>query len=126
VYKEPSEYPSYLSPKTPVAIDLMKKEEYDRKLNVINALYKKGSINQTQMTNRIAALEKEAHKIDDIGNNPLMYTKALEYCGKYFNSALKDRYKDIIKIKNEQEKRDLVNDILTEAKEMTTQEFSSE
>jgi len=124
VYKEPSNFPSYINPKMPVFANEIKEKEYKDKLDVIDKLYKRGSITKEGMENRIGALEKESAKIDDIGNDKVLYTKALETCGELFKRGLQDNYDAIKDMPNDADKRKEVDEILKEAKRLTKAQFA--
>jgi len=124
VYKEPSNYPSYLNPKTPIFANEIKEKEYKSKLDVIDKMYKKGSITEGGMLNRVDALEKESAKIDDIGNDKVLYTKALETCGDLFKRGLQDNYDAIKNMPNDADRRKEVDEILKEAKRLTKAQFA--
>jgi len=124
VYKEPSNYPSYINPKMPVFANEIKEKEYKDKLDVIDKLHKKGSITKEGMENRIDALEKESAKIDDIGNDKVLYTKALETCGELFKRGLQDNYDAIKNMPNDADRRKEVDEILKEAKRLTKAQFA--
>jgi len=124
VYKEPSNYPSYFDPKTPIFANEIKEKEYQDKLSKINKLYKDGSITEDGMLNRVDALEKESAKIDDIGNDKVLYTKALETCGELFKRGLQDNYDAIKNMPNDADRRKEVDEILNEAKRLTKAQFA--
>jgi len=108
----------------PVFANEIKEKEYKDKLDVIDKLHKKGSITKEGMENRIDALEKESAKIDDIGNDKVLYTKALETCGELFKRGLQDNYDAIKNMPNDADRRKEVDEILKEAKRLTKAQFA--
>lgn len=124
VYKEPSDYPSLLKPDIPVSVKLMEETEYDRKVKSIASKYERGEITKDGMQNRLDALEKERNKVDDIVNDPKMYSEALEYCGSLFKKGLQEEYDNIMSMKNNKSQKDLVNKILSSAKNQTKLKYA--
>lgn len=124
-YKEPMNYPALLSSNMAIRVELMNKEEYDKKLGIIKTKFEKGSISQVQMQNQLDALEKVSKKDDDIGNYPLLYSQALEFSGSEFKKMLKENYNDISNTKNSNEKQNKINTLLSVAKDLAKAKYGA-
>ena len=124
VYKEPMNFPSLLRSDMSVPISLMNEEEYNKKVNVITSKFESGDLTLIQMQNSLDVLQKASKKIDDIGTDPLLYSKALEYCGKRFKSSLIRNEQKIKNMSNTEDRKKYVTDFLEVAKNLTKIEFS--
>jgi len=124
-YEEPMNYPALLSSNMAIRVELMNKEEHDKKLGIIKAKFEKGALSQVQMQNQLDALEKASKKDDDIGNYPLLYSQALEFSGSEFKKMLKENYDDISNTKNSNEKQNKINTLLSVAKDLAKAKYGA-
>ena len=116
VYGDPMNYPNLLDSKTPFKVDETKREDLEKQLEEALKLYKEGKISATGLANREAKIEKNSVKITEIGNDPLIYSEAVETIGEIFREKLNEDYNEITNETVRIKQMEKINNIYKEAK----------